>query len=198
MLGRGMLKGLYVTLRHMVESYLKGKRRFPRRYTVGGKLERGDADIEGMMTLQYPFERYDMFPRFRGVLCHLRDEQGQPRCTACLNCERACPHGVISIVGEGRGKQRRAKHYSYNLGRCIFCRLCVESCSFDAIEMSREYDVVSYCENQVLNLADLLAIGDRSGIKHIGEAWEEKEPTYAPTGGPAPHAAGKPESGTDA
>ncbi len=176
MLGRGMLKGLYVTLRHMAQSYVKGPRRFPRRYVPGGKLERGEPDVEGMFTLQYPFERYEMFPRFRGVLCHLRDEQGQPRCTACMNCERACPHGVISIVAEGKGKQRRPKSYTYNLARCIFCRLCVESCPFDAIEMSREYEVTSFSDNLVLNLEDLLAIGDRSGIKHSGEAWKEPEP----------------------
>jgi hypothetical protein len=42
--------------------------------------------------------------------------------------------------------------------------------------MSREYEVTSFSDNLVLNLEDLLAIGDRSGIKHSGEAWKEPEP----------------------
>ena len=172
MLGRGMLKGLWVTLQHTISSYIKGPRRFPHRYAPGGFMERQQPDIQGMLTLQYPFERYEMFPRFRGVLCQLRDpETGQPRCTACLACERACPHGVISIVPEGKGKERRPKEYTYNLGRCIFCRLCVEACPFDAIEMSHHYEVTSTTSNQVLNLQDLLQLGDQSDITHANEAY---------------------------
>ena len=173
MLGRGMLKGLWVTLQHMVSTYTKGPKRFPNRYLPGGILERGEPDIQGMFTVQYPFERFRMLPRFRGVLCQLRDpETGQPRCTACLACERACPHGVIAIVSEGKGKERRPKAYTYNLGRCIFCRLCVEACPFDAIEMTREYEFTSTTKDQVMDMQDLLALGDRSGIVHSGEDWD--------------------------
>jgi len=173
MLGRGMLKGLWVTLRHMMATYTSGPRRFPRRYVSGGVLERPEPDMRGMFTLQYPFERYCMFPRFRGVLAQLRDpENGQPRCTACMACERACPHGVISIVAEGKGKERRPKEYTYNLGRCIFCRLCVEACPFDAIEMTHVYEVTSTTSNQVLNMQDLLELGDAANIHHAGEDWQ--------------------------
>ena len=171
-LGRGLLKGLWVTLRHFVASYTKGPRRFPARYTPAGILARSEPDKDGMFTLQYPFEQFEMFPRFRGVLVHLRDpETGQHRCTACLACERACPHGVITIEVEGRGRERRLKSYLYDMGRCIFCRLCVEACRFDAIEMSQFYAFVSTRKDQVLTLEDMLALGDRSGIRHSGEAW---------------------------
>ncbi|NPV07864.1 MAG: 4Fe-4S binding protein [Anaerolineae bacterium] len=172
MLGRGMLKGLWVTLQHMISSYTKGPRRFPQRYLRQSELDRPDPDTQGMLTLQYPFERYKMWPRFRGVLVQLRDpETGQPRCTACMACERACPHGVISIVAEGRGRERKPKAYTYELGRCIFCRLCVEACRFDAIEMSQIYEFTSTTKDQTLDLKDLLELGDRSGIRHTGEAW---------------------------
>ncbi len=172
MLGRGMLKGLWVTFQHMVSTYTKRPSRFPKRYLSDKPMERPEPDTQGMLTLQYPFERYEMFPRFRGALVHLRDQEThQPRCTACLACERACPHGVISIEVEGRGRERKLKAYMYEMGRCIFCRLCVEACRFDAIEMSRMYEFTSTTKDQTLDLEDLLALGDKSGIRHTGEAW---------------------------
>jgi len=175
MLGRGMLKGLWVTLQHTVSSYTKGPRRFPKRY-LESPVPRPDPDVQGMLTLQYPFEKFEMFPRFRGILVQLRDpETGRTRCTACTACVRACPHGVISVVGEGRGRERRAKAYTYELGRCIFCRLCVEACRFGAIEMSHVYEFTSTTQDETLSLEDLLALGDRSGIKHSGEAWSQGE-----------------------
>ena len=114
-----------------------------------------------------------MFPRFRGALMHLRNaETGELNCTGCGLCERACPHGVISgIESEGKGKEKRATAYHYDLGRCIFCRLCVESCNFNAIEMSHEYELSRYTKDFVLGLDDLLKIGDRYGVHKTGEAW---------------------------
>jgi len=175
MLGRGMLKGLWVTLQHTISSFTSGPRRFPKRY-LDGPVPRPEPSTQGMLTLQYPFEKYEMWPRFRGVLVHLRDpETGQSRCTACMACVRACPHGVLTVTGEGKGRERRAKTYTYELGRCIFCRLCVESCRFDAIEMGQEYEFVSTTQDQTLNLEEMLALGGRSGIKHTGEAWGQVE-----------------------
>lgn len=173
MLGRGMVKGLLVTIGHMIDTYRRGPKRFPKRYLSDGTMERLRPDTRGLTTVQYPFERLEMFPRFRGVLAHLRDpETGKYRCTACMACERACPHGVIAIEAEGKGKERTLTSYKYDLGRCIFCRLCVEACPFDAIEMSREYEwACTEDEKHVLELEDLLEIGDRSGIEHTGEAW---------------------------
>ena len=125
-----------------------------------------------MLTLQYPFERYEMYPRFRGALVHLKDkETGQYRCTACLACQRACPHGVISIETEGKGKERRLVSYTWDMGRCIFCRLCVEACPFDAIEMSQMYEFTSTTRDEILDLDDLLELGEKSGIEHKDEAW---------------------------
>lgn len=180
MYGLGVLKGLWVTIKHYwgtyfwdVSAYLKKEKSFPRGIMSGGEGKRAGPHLEGFFTIQYPEEKYQMFGRFRGTLVQLRDpETGGPRCTACGMCERACPHGVIcDIEGEGKGKEKRATQYHYNLGRCIFCRLCVEACPFDAIELSHGYELASYQKDFVLDLETLLEMGDKSGIEHIGERW---------------------------
>ncbi|MHB0877563.1 MAG: NuoI/complex I 23 kDa subunit family protein [Anaerolineae bacterium] len=172
MLGRGMLKGLKVTLLHAIDTYIRGPRRFPRRYLKQQPVERQEPGTRGVLTLQYPFEKYEMFPRFRGALVQLKDpETGQYRCTACGACERACPHGVISIQTEGKGKERKLLAYTWDMGRCIYCRLCVEACPFDAIEMSRLFEFTSTTKDEILNMDDLLELGEKSGIEHKDEAW---------------------------
>jgi formate hydrogenlyase subunit 6/NADH:ubiquinone oxidoreductase subunit I len=47
----------------------------------------------------------------------------------------------------------------------------VESCNFNAIEMSHEYELSRYTKDFVLGLDDLLKIGDRYGVHKTGEAW---------------------------
>jgi NADH-quinone oxidoreductase subunit I len=180
MYGFGVIKGLWVTIKHYwgtylwdLRAYLQGGKSFPRGIAPGGKAERVGPHLEGLFTLQYPEERYEMFKRFRGPLVQLRDpETGGPRCTACAMCEKACPHGVIySIEGEGKGKERRATQYKYDVGRCIFCRLCVEACPFDAIELSRDYELSVYGHDFVWDMEKLLKLGDSSGIQHTAENW---------------------------
>jgi NADH-quinone oxidoreductase subunit I len=182
MYGLGVLKGLWVTIKHYwgtylldLMAYLRRTKSFPRGIARGGKAVRPVDHLEGLFTVQYPEERYEMFQRFRGPVVQLRDDPTSgTRCTACGMCEKACPHGVITgIEGEGKGKERRAVKYSYNLGRCIFCRLCVEACPFDAIEMSRDYELAMYGHEFVWDLPKLLEMGDKSGIKHTGECWKK-------------------------
>ena len=172
--GLGVLKGLWVTLRHFWGTIFTDLRKFPRRYIRPGELHptRAAPSLTGTFSIQYPEEKVPMFPRFRGPLMHLRDPQtGQPRCTACGLCVRACPHGCITVEGEGKGKERRASVYTYDLGRCIFCRQCVEACTFNAIELSREYELACYKKETVWNLDQLLAVGDRSGQTDSGVHW---------------------------
>lgn len=150
MLGLGILRALLVTLNRARNTYF------------GESIFKG----KGMFTTQYPEERLALPPRFRGVLMQLSDpEAGEPRCTACTLCERACPVSCIfGIEGEGRGRERRATEFFYNVGQCLFCGLCEESCPYQALYLSPEYELAVYThsdEDMVYDFERLLAIGEK-------------------------------------
>jgi len=85
---------------------------------------------------------------------------------------RACPNNVLEVEGEGKGRERKVTAFCYNLARCLFCRLCVEACTFSAIEMSHEYELASYSPEMVWDLEKMLAIGDKYGVHESGKDWE--------------------------
>ncbi len=97
------------------------------------------------VTENYPARRTTIGSRWRGRLAHLVDEEGRLKCTACLACQKACPSfAIFGIEGDDKkGRERRAKSYTWDAGRCLFCHYCVEACPFDAIELTQEYSVVT-------------------------------------------------------
>jgi NADH-quinone oxidoreductase subunit I len=95
------------------------------------------------ITLQYPHEKMELPERSRWAVTPTFDDAGNPKCRACLACVRACPDFVLSLEAT-TDPETRAKHiteFTYQVGGCMFCGLCVESCAFDAIEMSHNYEL---------------------------------------------------------
>jgi NADH-quinone oxidoreductase subunit I len=96
------------------------------------------------ITLQYPEQKPDLALRFRGRLAMPVDPStGDNRCTACMMCVKACPNHSIDCektIGEDGKPKPKVSKYIYNMGSCMFCNLCVESCAFGAIIMSDEYE----------------------------------------------------------
>ena len=99
------------------------------------------------ITVQYPEQRVVLPLRFRGrLVLPIDPEKGVDRCTACMRCVKICPNHSIDIVKEtgpaGEARPRPAK-YLYNVGTCMFCNLCVETCPFFAIVMSDEHELAT-------------------------------------------------------
>ncbi|NHJ38702.1 MAG: DUF362 domain-containing protein [Asgard group archaeon] len=62
------------------------------------------------------------FQRFTNI--SLRTPKYKIGCTACHDCERACPEKVIRIIETKKGEQRPKINYS----GCISCFTCIEIC----------------------------------------------------------------------
>jgi NADH-quinone oxidoreductase chain I len=111
------------------------------------------------VTRDYPARRTPLHPRFRGKLGHKRAEEGRPRCTACMACQKVCPTLAIREIegDEAKGRERRVTTYVWDASRCLFCNFCVEACPFDAIELGQEYSIVGDSREQTcFDLEDLL------------------------------------------
>ncbi len=114
-------------------------------------------------TLNYPFEKGPISPRFRGEHALRRYPNGEERCIACKLCEAVCPALAITIDSEQRADgTRRTTRYDIDLFKCIYCGFCEESCPVDSIVETHilEYHFDQRGQN-VVTKPQLLAIGDR-------------------------------------
>ena len=114
-------------------------------------------------TLNYPFEKGPISPRFRGEHALRRYPSGEERCIACKLCEAVCPAIAIHIESEARADgTRRTTRYDIDLVKCIFCGFCEEACPVDAIVETR---IIEYHGEKRGDLhytkPMLLAVGDR-------------------------------------
>ena len=100
-------------------------------------------------TEQYPENRkttLHVSKRHRGRLVFKRNDDKTYKCTACTMCEKACPNATIKILAhmeenpETGRKKKVLDDYQYDLGDCMFCQLCVNSCNFDAIEFTNDFE----------------------------------------------------------
>ncbi|MDD5044561.1 MAG: 4Fe-4S dicluster domain-containing protein [Candidatus Omnitrophica bacterium] len=88
------------------------------------------------VTTHYPFEKEKsgMPKGFRGkIIFH------PSRCIGCKMCMRDCPTGAINIKKIGE-KQFEAE---IDLGKCIYCAQCVDSCIKKALEYSKDFELAS-------------------------------------------------------
>ena len=114
-------------------------------------------------TINYPFEKGKISPRFRGEHALRRYPNGEERCIACKLCEAVCPALAITIESdESDDGTRRTTRYDIDLFKCIYCGFCEEACPVDAIVETRihEYHMESPGEN-IMTKDKLLAVGDK-------------------------------------
>jgi len=99
-----------------------------------------------VVTEQYPHFVPVMQDRFRGHIELIPNEEtGEPNCVVCGMCQRACPSGCITLAGEKPegGKKKVLNKYILDFTTCSLCGSCVESCNFNAIRFSKDYNLAS-------------------------------------------------------
>jgi len=151
--GMGIIKGMGVTLKRFVETYLDDIRWFGKRYyTEEGLSHRMSTDTRGIFTVQYPEEKLPVPEEFRFIPFLVYEEgpngEKQDRCTSCGICAKVCPPQCIWIVrtndpNTGRPIPEPAEFY-IDVDICMNCGFCAEYCPFDAIKMDHDYELAVY------------------------------------------------------
>lgn len=115
------------------------------------------------VTINYPFEKGPISPRFRGEHVLRRYPNGEERCIACKLCEAVCPAQAITIEAEPRDDgSRRTTRYDIDMTKCIYCGLCQEACPVDAIVEGPNFEFATETREELYyNKEKLLANGDR-------------------------------------
>ncbi len=114
-------------------------------------------------TLNYPYEKGKLSPRFRGEHALRRYPSGEERCIGCKLCEAVCPAQAITIETEPRDDgTRRTTRYDIDMVKCIYCGLCQEACPVDAIVEGPNYEFATETREELYyDKEKLLANGDR-------------------------------------
>jgi NADH-quinone oxidoreductase subunit I len=114
-------------------------------------------------TINYPYEKGPLGPRFRGEHALRRYPNGEERCIACKLCEAICPAQAITIEAEPREDgSRRTTRYDIDMTKCIYCGFCQEACPVDAIVEGPNTEFSTETREELLyDKARLIANGDR-------------------------------------
>ncbi|HEV2161206.1 MAG TPA: NADH-quinone oxidoreductase subunit NuoI [Stellaceae bacterium] len=115
------------------------------------------------VTVNYPYEKGPLSPRFRGEHVLRRYPNGEERCIACKLCEAVCPALAITIEAEPREDgSRRTTRYDIDMTKCIYCGLCQEACPVDAIVEGPNFEFAAETREELFyDKAKLLANGDQ-------------------------------------
>lgn len=159
-----LLGGLKITLSHFLRNLrllLFPDKKGPQNRTLM------DMSATGMVTMQYPEEKWTLPEIYRGAPTLVKDEEGREKCVSCQLCEFVCPPRAIRIKpgeippnSEYAKVEKAPREFEIDMIRCIYCGLCEEVCPEEAIFLKKEYAIVGTSrESMVHNKEKLYEMG---------------------------------------
>jgi NADH-quinone oxidoreductase subunit I len=173
MIGWGIAKGLGVTLKHFINTYIDDARYLFRSTTNEQAFARRQGPTgAGLFTVEYPEMKLKTPENFRFLPFLVTDYEvpkddpdfdkakwlEMDRCTSCGICSKVCPPQCIWIVrtndpDTGKPIPQPAEFY-IDTDVCMSCGYCAEFCPFDAIIMDHDFELADY-EREVSHIHDL-------------------------------------------
>ena len=182
MYGLGILKGLGVTFKHFINTYVDDLKYAGKKAGLTQFEARQGLRAEGVYSVQYPDEKLAVPERFRFVPFLVTEDldnaerPGHDWCTSCGICAKVCPPQCIWIVrGEDPTNGRpipEPQAFFIDIDICMNCGFCAEFCPFDAIKMDHDYELASYDRTQN-------HIFDKDHLSKPFSYWKKIAPTTA-------------------
>jgi len=125
------------------------------------------------VTVNYPYQKVPVFPKYRGKQVLMRDENGLEKCVACGLCPQICPANCIKLVpGEDEQGHRYPLIYEIDEFRCVFCGYCQEVCPEEAIHVGVHYENAEYSRGRFVYDLERL----QSQTHPVSTLWDPSDP----------------------
>ncbi len=195
MFGLGVFKGLGITFKHFINTFIDDLKYFPSStYNKEAFAKRQSPEgTGGLFTVEYPEVKLNIPENFRFIPFLVTDYDvskddadydwteslAQNRCTSCGICSKVCPPQCIWIVRTNDPKTGKPipqpADFYIDIDICMNCGYCAEFCPFDAIRMDHDFELADY-EREVGHIHDIKRlIKPVSYYASIRPTWNAKE-----------------------
>ena len=162
--------------------------------------------FEKAVTIQYPHEIKEMFPRARARLVNKIED-----CSCCYKCQRICPVNIIDVQGvradkdedlgllpDGKPKKMHVVTYAIDFNKCLYCGLCVDVCETESLHWEAPQEYSTFTRRELVKSFVTISeeekkrLLEKEAARKAARAAEAKKPGAKPGVKPPPKPGVKP------